>query len=175
MESLFQKIKEPTAFHLVWSHTHGSSWNRFLQADSAGEKDRKRRAQHVCSKPFFLYFAHKKTCITRVCSNRACVIRKPQLTANFVAGHVFYFNQQHKIFESYPCLSVLTNGSVTKNSKSTRWSQSLRLEDRTKCVLHQLLGSAVPQHLLVLQHKQRNVPSVRCLSSLPQWARIGSD
>ena len=109
----------------------------------------------------------QKICITRVCSNLARVIRKPQLTANFVAGHVFHFNQQHKIFESYRCLSVFTNGSVTKNSKSAHWSQSLRLEDRTKRVLHQSLGNAVPQHLLFLQHKQRNVPSVRCLSSFP--------
>jgi len=90
-----------------------------------------------------------------------------RLTANFVAGHAFYFNQQHKIFESYRCLSVLTNGSVTKNSKSAHWSQSLRLGDRTKRVLHQSLGNAVLQHLLVLQHKQRNVPSVRCLSLFP--------
>ena len=164
MEFLFQKNpKELAAFHLVRSYTHGSSWNRFLRSSSAREKDRKRRAQYVCSRPFFLYFAYKKTCITRIRSNRACAIRKPQLTANFVAGHAFYFNQQHKIFESYRCLSVLTNGSVTKNSKSAHWSQSLRLGDRTKRVLHQSLGNAVLQHLLVLQHKQRNVPSVRCL------------
>ena len=168
MESLFQKNpKELAAFHLVRSYTHGSSWNRFLRSSSAREKDRKRRAQYVCSRPFFLYFAYKKTCITRVCSNRACIIRKPQLTAKFVAGHVFYFNQQHKIFESYPCLSVLTNGSVTKNSKSVHWSQSLRLEDRTKRVHRRSLDDAVLQHLLVLQHKQRNVPSVRCLSLFP--------
>jgi hypothetical protein len=164
MESLFQKNKRTNRFS---SSAELHSWIFLKQISSVKFSQRKRpikrRAQYVCSRPFFLYFALKKTCITRVCSNRACVIRKPQLTIKFVAGHAFYFNQQHKIFESYRCLSVLTNGSVTKNSKSAHWSQSLRLGDRTKRVLHQSLGNAVLQHLLVLQHKQRNVPSVRCL------------
>ena len=167
MESLFQRIERANVFS---SSVELHSWvflNGFLRSNSVREGGHKRRAQYICSRPSFLYLAYRKTSIARVCSNRACVIRKPQLTANFVAGHVFYFNQQHKIFESYLYLSVLTNGSVTKNSRSAHWSQSLRLEDRTKRVLHQLLGNAALQHLLALQHKQRSVPSVCCLSLFP--------
>jgi len=102
---------------------------------------------------FLLYLALRETSTARVCSSRACFIGKLQLTIKFVAGHVFYFNQQHKIFESYRCLSVLTNGSVTKNSKSAHWFQTLQFQDRTKRVHHQQLGNAVLRYLLALQHK----------------------